>query len=212
MKVDKTYLTLKMSQQSHSFREIITINVGGFGVNIGQTTLKQYCVEQGISSNGDKECKTKYDDTISTSFKETKNGKYTARSLFIDLEPYSINMMKNMYKYSKVLQNDYLIAGKRGSHHNYATAHYCYGKEYISDIMDKMRLMVEECDNFQGIIINNSMSGGTGSGLGALCLERIAVDYWKYTMLYYQCISYWIKRILQLYWIMLKCMKFVEIN
>ncbi len=42
-----------------------------------------------------------------------------------------------------------------------------------------MGLMVEECDNFQGTITNHSISGGTGSDFGALCLERIAVDYRK---------------------------------
>ena len=42
-----------------------------------------------------------------------------------------------------------------------------------------LRLLVEECDNVQGFIIQHSISGGTGGGFGALVLERIAVDYRK---------------------------------
>merc|ERR1719203_492515 len=37
--------------------------------------------------------------------------------------------------------------------------------------------MVDNCDNVQGFVVNHSVGGGTGSGLGALMLERIAVDY-----------------------------------
>jgi len=39
--------------------------------------------------------------------------------------------------------------------------------------------LVDNCDNVQGFVINHSVGGGTGSGLGALMLERIAVDYRK---------------------------------
>jgi tubulin alpha len=39
--------------------------------------------------------------------------------------------------------------------------------------------LVDNCDNVQGFVVNHSVGGGTGSGLGALILERIAVDYRK---------------------------------
>jgi tubulin alpha len=42
-----------------------------------------------------------------------------------------------------------------------------------------MRKLVDNCDNVQGFVVNHSVGGGTGSGLGALILERIAVDYRK---------------------------------
>merc|ERR1712110_344998 len=38
---------------------------------------------------------------------------------------------------------------------------------------------VDNCDNVQGFVVNHAVGGGTGSGLGALILERIAVDYRK---------------------------------
>merc|ERR1711881_280465 len=35
--------------------------------------------------------------------------------------------------------------------------------------------------NVQGFIVNHAVGGGTGSGMGALILERLAVDYRKKT-------------------------------
>jgi len=53
------------------------------------------------------------------------------------------------------------------------------GKEMIDKVNDRLRKMVDNCDNVQGFVVNHSVGGGTGSGLGALMLERIAVDYRK---------------------------------
>ena len=169
-----------MSQtSSNPCREIITVNIGGFGVNIGQYTLEQYCVEQGISKSGDKEYKTNYDTSLRTTFKETAKGKHIARSMFCDLDPLSINMMQCCYPYMPVLNDDFIIHGTDGSHGNFAKGHYTTGKEIIDRHNQALRLLVEDCDNIQGFIIQHSISGGTGGGFGSLVLERIAVDYRK---------------------------------
>merc|ERR1711951_201904 len=46
-------------------------------------------------------------------------------------------------------------------------------------VNDRLRKLVDNSQNVQGFIIHNAVGGGTGSGLGALILERIAVDYRK---------------------------------
>jgi len=46
-------------------------------------------------------------------------------------------------------------------------------------VNDRLRKLVDNSQNVQGFIINHAVGGGTGSGLGALILERIAVDYRK---------------------------------
>ncbi len=48
---------------------------------------------------------------------------------------------------------------------------------------DQLRRTFDRCENVQGFVITHSIGGGTGSGLGALILERIAVDYRKKTKL-----------------------------
>lgn len=42
-----------------------------------------------------------------------------------------------------------------------------------------MRKEAEACDHFQGFILTHAVSGGTGSGLATLLLERLSVDYGK---------------------------------
>merc|ERR1712051_576091 len=49
----------------------------------------------------------------------------------------------------------------------------------MGKVNDRLRKLVDNCDNVQGFWVNHSLGGGTGSGLGALILERIAVDYMK---------------------------------
>ncbi|ETO03563.1 tubulin alpha chain, partial [Reticulomyxa filosa] len=46
-------------------------------------------------------------------------------------------------------------------------------------VNDRLRKFVENCDNVMCFVIGHSVGGGTGSELGALSLERLAVDYRK---------------------------------
>merc|ERR1719361_480820 len=46
-------------------------------------------------------------------------------------------------------------------------------------VNDRIRKLVDNSENVQGFIVNHSVGGGTGSGLGMLILERLAVDYRK---------------------------------
>eukprot|EP01084_Bolivina_argentea_P129852 229298_1 len=162
-----------------SNREIISVNIGGCGVNLGQSALEHYCVEQGISPNGSQEYKTNHDGSIGISFQQTSKHKYYARSLFVDLNPYSINLTKNMYKYRNIIHPKYCVSGKEDCASNWARGHFQDGKQHIDKFQESVRLLVEECDNIQGFVITHSLSGGTGGGMGSLILERLAVDYRK---------------------------------
>ena len=45
--------------------------------------------------------------------------------------------------------------------------------------MDKVRRLADNCHGLQGFFVFHSFGGGTGSGLGALILERLSTDYGK---------------------------------
>merc|ERR1711981_54981 len=45
--------------------------------------------------------------------------------------------------------------------------------------MGRVRKLVDNSENVQGFVVNHTVGGGTGSGLGMLILERLAVDYRK---------------------------------
>lgn len=60
-----------------------------------------------------------------------------------------------------------------------ARGHYTIGKEKIDLVMEKLRRLADNCSGLQGFFMFHSFGGGTGSGLGALILERISTDYGK---------------------------------
>merc|ERR1712176_649277 len=73
----------------------------------------------------------------------------------------------------------YILSGKEDAANNFARGHYTTGKEMMDRINDRVKKLVDNCENVQGFIVNHSVGGGTGSGLGMLILERLAVDYRK---------------------------------
>jgi len=162
-------------------REVLTINVGQAGIQLGQAVWEQYCAEHKIDVTGTK-CKSESDKAEDNSFmcfyEETGAGQFVPRNLMVDLEPNVIDDVKNS-KYSKIFHPEFLLAGKEDAANNFARGHYTVGKEMIDKVNDRLRKLVDNCDNVQGFLINHSVGGGTGSGLGALMLERIAVDYRK---------------------------------
>merc|ERR1711878_144478 len=89
-----------------------------------------------------------------------------------------IDDVKNS-KYAAIFHPEFLLPGKEDAANNFARGHYTVGKEMIDKVNDRLRKLVDNCDNVQGFVVNHSVGGGTGSGLGALMLERIAVDYRK---------------------------------
>jgi len=158
-------------------REVLTINVGQCGIQMGSTIWVQYCAEHGIEKNGENPS-THDDGTFQCFFEETGAGQYVPRNLMVDLEPNVIDDVKNS-EFSAIYHPEFLLAGKEDAANNFARGHYTVGKEMIDKVNDRLRKMVDNCDNVQGFVVNHSVGGGTGSGLGALMLERIAVDYRK---------------------------------
>merc|ERR1712241_1520846 len=95
-----------------------------------------------------------------------------------DLEATVCDEIRNGVQ-GKLFHDDYILSGKEDAANNFARGHYTTGKEMMDQINDRVKKLVEDCDNVQGFIITHSVGGGTGSGLGMLILERLAVDYRK---------------------------------
>ena len=78
---------------------------------------------------------------------------------------------------SKLFNSDYFVSGKEDASNLFARGFCTIGKDIIDLIKDKIRKLFENSNYIQGLIINNSVSGGTGSGLGCLILEYLNVEY-----------------------------------
>ena len=118
---------------------MISIHVGQAGVQIGNACWELYCLEHGITPDGEIIDETDATDTsFNTFFAETQMGKHVPRALFIDLEPTVIDEIRTG-TYKRLFHPEQLITGKEDAANNYARGHYTVGKEIIDVCMDRIR-------------------------------------------------------------------------
>jgi len=162
-------------------REVLTVNVGQAGIQLGNAVWNQYCTEHLIKPDGTRDEDTNKDDSstyFTTFYEETGTGQYVPRNITVDLEPTVVDDVRTG-PMSQMFHPEFLLNGKEDAANNFARGHYTVGKEILDQVNDRLRKLVDNSQNVQGFIINHAVGGGTGSGLGALILERIAVDYRK---------------------------------
>jgi tubulin alpha len=105
-------------------------------------------------------------------------GKYVPRTIYCDLEPNVVDEVRTG-PYKNLFHPEQMITGKEDASNNYARGHYTVGKELIDQVLDKVRRVADNCSGLQGFLVFHSFGGGTGSGFGALLMERLSVDYGK---------------------------------
>jgi len=158
-------------------REVLTISVGQGGIQLSNAIWIQYCSEHNVLKSGMVEVESE-DQYFKTFFEETVSGQRVPRNLSVDLEPTVLDDVRKG-EWKNIFHPEYLVNGKEDAANNFARGHYTVGKEKMDVINDRVRKMVDNSENVQGFIVNHSVGGGTGSGLGMLILERLAVDYRK---------------------------------
>jgi len=138
------------------------------------------CAEHKIAPDGklDEKANEKDKQYFTTFFEETGTGQFVPRNIAVDLEPTVVDDVRTG-DYSQMFHPEFLLNGKEDAANNFARGHYTVGKEILDQVNDRLRKLVDNSQNVQGFIIHHAVGGGTGSGLGALILERIAVDYRK---------------------------------
>jgi len=118
------------------------------------------------------------DQNFLTFFEETNAGQFVPRNLSVDLEPTVIDDIRRG-KRQAMYHPEFLVNGKEDAANNFARGHYTVGKEMMDIVNDRVRKLVDNSENVQGFIVQHSVGGGTGSGMGMLILERLAVDFRK---------------------------------
>jgi len=167
-------------------REIISIHVGQAGIQIGNACWELFCLEHGIQPDGHRltytgEDSQEYhdvDDAQITFFAETSASKYVPRCVMVDLEPTVIDEVRSG-TYRQLFHPEQLISGREDAANNWARGHFSVGREALDSTMDRLRKLADQCAGLQGFLVFNSVSGGTGSGLGCLIMERLGVDFGK---------------------------------
>ncbi|EDR24133.1 tubulin alpha-1 chain [Entamoeba dispar SAW760] len=171
-------------------REVITINIGQAGCQLGNKCWELFCLEHGIQSDGTAIANTNEKRSVITGgidtaynafFQELQNGRHVPRAIFVDTEPTVIDEIKTG-EYSGLYHPEQLICGKEDASSNFAKGKTGY-EPLLNQTMDAIRKATENCTGLQGFFIYNSVGGGTGSGFTAALCEKLADKYTKKTKL-----------------------------
>eukprot|EP00741_Cyanophora_paradoxa_P003655 tig00000093_g3552.t1 len=161
-------------------REIITLQVGQCGNQVGFEFWKQLCAEHGISADGILEdFATEGGDRKDVFFYQADDEHYIPRALLLDLEPRVIGTIQtsayaNLYN----PENIYISPEGGGAGNNWASG-YAQGEKVQEDVLDMIDREADGSDSLEGFVLCHSIAGGTGSGMGSFLLERLNDRYPK---------------------------------
>lgn len=156
-------------------REMIMLQLGQCGNQIGFEFWKKLCKEHGISNEGVlEEHANEGLDRKDVFFYQADDEHYIPRSVLMDLEPRVINnIMSSPYRKLYNPENIFLAKDGGGAGNNWASG-YSQGQRLYEDIFDIIDREADGSDSLEGFVLTHSIAGGTGSGMGSYILERLA--------------------------------------
>ncbi|XP_013407731.1 tubulin gamma-1 chain [Lingula anatina] len=155
-------------------REIISLQLGQCGNQIGMEFWKQLCAEHGISPEGIlEEYATEGTDRKDVFFYQADDEHYIPRAVLLDLEPRVINTIMNS-PYSNLYNPENVFTAKHGggAGNNWASG-FAQGEKLYEEVFDIIDREADGSDSLEGFILCHSIAGGTGSGMGSYLLERL---------------------------------------
>lgn len=161
-------------------REIITLQVGQCGNQIGMEFWKLLCAEHGINQRGIlEEYAGSGDDRKDVFFYQADDDHYIPRALLIDLEPRVINSIQSS-EYGDLFNPENIFMSKEGggAGNNWAKG-FGNAEKVQDEIFDIIDREADGSDSLEGFVLIHSIAGGTGSGMGSYLLENINERYAK---------------------------------
>ncbi|KAB5573586.1 hypothetical protein DKX38_000780 [Salix brachista] len=182
-------------------REILHIQGGQCGNQIGAKFWEVVCAEHGIDSTGRYQGDSALQqERVNVYYNEASCGRFVPRAVLMDLEPGTMDSVRSG-PYGQIFRPDNFVFGQSGAGNNWAKGHYTEGAELIDSFLDVVRKEAENCDCLQGevcfglwlvpllllfvsqenegkeIHVCHSLGGGTGSGMGTLLISKIREEY-----------------------------------
>ncbi|CAF1290649.1 unnamed protein product [Adineta steineri] len=158
-------------------REIIHIQVGQCGNQIGCKFWESISNEHGIDStgiyNGDNHNQL---ECVNVYYNEIDKKKYVPRAILTDLEPGTMDAARAS-PFGQLFRPDNFIYRQSGGGGNWVRANYTEGAELTDLLLDIVRKESESCDCLQGFQLTHSLGGGTGSGMGTLIISKVREEY-----------------------------------
>lgn len=161
-------------------REIITLQVGQCGNQVGTEFWKRLCAEHGINSDGIiEDFATDGSDRKDVFFYQADDEHYIPRAILVDLEPRVINNIRNS-SYANLYNPENIFVHKEGGGAGNNWAHgYDLAETVAEEVLEMVDREADGSDSLEGFMLCHSVAGGTGSGMGSYLLERLNDKYPK---------------------------------
>jgi len=173
-------------------REIITLQLGQCGNQIGSEFWKQLCAEHGIAPDGTlQEFAIGGEDRKDVFFYQADDDHFIPRNLMIDLEPRVINAIQYSSYRELYNQENFFIAPDGGGAGNNWASGYRQGGEYAEQVTEMIDREADGSDSLEGFVLCHSIAGGTGSGMGSFLLERLNDHFPKKLIQTYSVFPNW---------------------
>ncbi|KAL3488182.1 Tubulin/FtsZ, GTPase domain-containing protein [Aspergillus germanicus] len=159
-------------------KEIISIHVGEWGIDLGTNSWKGLLSEHGIDNSGRSDNASDLSmERLGVYFNNTKVDHYVPRAIVTDLDPITrARFTRNTVH--ELLPGQNKIYGSSSCYNNWAKGFYSADAGEVTEkALDALRREAEQCDNLQGIQMTHSIFAGTGGGMGSLLLSRLAEEY-----------------------------------
>ncbi|KAG7379413.1 Tubulin gamma-1 chain [Phytophthora boehmeriae] len=155
-------------------REIITLQTGQCGNQIGMEFWKQLCAEHGISADGIvQDFATSGHDRKDVFFYQADDEHYIPRALLMDLEPRVINTISTSTFRNLYNPENFFVSKEGGGAGNNWASGYHQGDLHHDQLMEMIDREADGSDSLEGFVLCHSIAGGTGSGMGSYLLENL---------------------------------------
>ncbi|AGO11845.1 AaceriADR076Cp [[Ashbya] aceris (nom. inval.)] len=162
--------------------EIISIQVGQCGNQVGKQFWGQLAREHGIGVDGQslhpEDANVIREDDTNVFFRQNDHNRFTPRALLYDLEPSAIGDVQNCFPGFFNERNVWISKEELGAGNTWSIG-YDYGLEKQDEFMNMIDKEIDATGNFEGFQLIHSVAGGTGSGLGSNLLEALSDRYHK---------------------------------
>ncbi|KAJ1952419.1 gamma-tubulin [Dispira parvispora] len=155
-------------------REIITLQAGQCGNQIGSEFWTRLCAEHGISPDGTLEdFATEGGDRKDVFFYQADDEHYIPRALLLDLEPRVIDGILTS-PYANLYNPENIFCSKDGGGAgNIWALGYSQAERVCEEVLDMLDREADGSDSLEGFMLLHSIAGGTGSGMGSFLLEKL---------------------------------------
>jgi len=175
-------------------REVITLQVGQAGNQIGRRFWEQALEEHCQPDEDDDHGELKFTDSMSSFFhlhdnddlicgtarkvrdRIVKPGALKARAVLVDMEEGPVTeTLRGPLR--GLFDSHQSLTDVSGAGNNFAHGHHCYGPQYGESVLEAVRQAAELCDSLQSFFLMHSLGGGTGSGLGTYILTLLEDEF-----------------------------------